>query len=188
MVYLVVSQQHRVHRSKFSASRLEDFWLIASGHDFQVQPPDLCHYIQVSGGRTFQQCQGSQICNILTYGHTVYDGFKWTYLPPRKCLPRKKEISGFGAVKLTSAAGWKFFPGPDFGGPVSIFHEEGASTEVTGTVLISKASMTAENGSLTSPEKLNPGSNTQMHVWENRDWQWLTEYGINNMISFLYGR
>jgi hypothetical protein len=61
-----------------------------------------------------------------------------------------------GAVKLTSAAGLKSLPGPSFGGPDSIFHEDGASTEVTGTDVFSKASMTGENGSRTSPEKLKP--------------------------------
>jgi len=63
---------------------------------------------------------------------------------------------GLGAVRLTSAAGLKFFPGPSFGGPDSMFHEDGASTEVTGTVVLSKASITGENGSRTSPEKLKP--------------------------------
>ena len=59
-------------------------------------------------------------------------------------------------MRLTSAAGLKFFPGPSFGGPVSIFHEDGASTEVTGTEVLSNASITAGNGSRTSPEKLKP--------------------------------
>jgi hypothetical protein len=50
----------------------------------------------------------------------------------------------------------KFFPGPSFGGPDSIFHEDGASTEVTGTEVLSKASITGGNGSRISPEKLKP--------------------------------
>ena len=36
--------------------------------------------------------------------------------------------------------------------------EEGASTDVTGTVVDSRAEMTAGKGSRTSPEKLNPSS------------------------------
>lgn len=47
-------------------------------------------------------------------------------------------------------------PNPDFGGPFSIFHDDGASTDVTGSCVFSKAWMTLGNGSLTSPEKLNP--------------------------------
>jgi hypothetical protein len=64
--------------------------------------------------------------------------------------------SGFGAVKLTSAAGLKSFPGPESGGPDSIFQDDGASTEVTGTGDLANASITEGNGSLTSPEKLKP--------------------------------
>lgn len=37
-----------------------------------------------------------------------------------------------------------------------MFQDEGASTEVTGTLVSSMACMTAGNGSRTSPEKLNP--------------------------------
>lgn len=37
-----------------------------------------------------------------------------------------------------------------------MFHDDGASTEVTGSCVCSIASMTAGNGSRTSPEKLNP--------------------------------
>jgi hypothetical protein len=47
-------------------------------------------------------------------------------------------------------------PGPDFGGPPSIFHELGASTARTGTSVVSKASMTFGNGSRTSPENEKP--------------------------------
>lgn len=36
--------------------------------------------------------------------------------------------------------------------------EEGASTDVTGIVVASRAEMTAGKGSRTSPEKLNPES------------------------------
>jgi len=37
-----------------------------------------------------------------------------------------------------------------------MFHDDGASTEVTGRLVFSKAWMTAGKGSRTSPEKLNP--------------------------------
>lgn len=37
-----------------------------------------------------------------------------------------------------------------------MFHEDGASTEVTSTLDFAKASITGPNGSLTSPVKLNP--------------------------------
>ena len=47
-------------------------------------------------------------------------------------------------------------PTPDAGGPVSMFHDEGASTDVTGTLVSAMASMTAGKGSRTSPEKLKP--------------------------------
>lgn len=79
-----------------------------------------------------------------------------THRPPRKCLPLNHLTNGFGAVKLTSAAGLKSFPGPESGGPDSMFHEEGASTEVTHTLDLANASMTGPNGSLTSPVKLKP--------------------------------
>jgi len=65
--------------------------------------------------------------------------------------------NGFGAVKLTRTSGWKELPTPDLGGPSSIFHDDGASTEVTETLVSCMAWMTAGNGSRTSPEKLNPG-------------------------------
>jgi len=49
-----------------------------------------------------------------------------------KCLPLKYFTNGFGAVKLTNTAGIKPDPGPDDGGPSSMFQDEGASTDVTG--------------------------------------------------------
>lgn len=55
----------------------------------------------------------------------------------------------------------KPLPRPDSGGPVSMFHDDGASTEVTGTLVVSSALMTAGNGSRTSPEKLKPVSHSQ---------------------------
>jgi len=50
----------------------------------------------------------------------------------------------------------KFDPGPSAGGPVSMFHDDGASTDVTGREVFSKAAITAGNGSRTSPEKEKP--------------------------------
>ena len=73
-----------------------------------------------------------------------------------KCLPLKYFTNGFGAVRLTRVAGWKELPMPSLGGPVSISHDDGASIEVTGTEVVSRAQMTAGNGSRTSPEKLKP--------------------------------
>lgn len=52
--------------------------------------------------------------------------------------------------------GMKELPSPDLGGPSSILHEDGASTEVTGSFVSSSALMTAGKGSRTSPEKLKP--------------------------------
>lgn len=79
-----------------------------------------------------------------------------TYRPPIKCRPLKYLIRGFGAVRLTRAVGMNELPSPDFGGPSSIFHDDGASTEVTGSFVVSRDLITPGNGSLTSPEKLNP--------------------------------
>ena len=73
-----------------------------------------------------------------------------------KCLPLKCLTNGFGAVKLTRAVGWKELPTPDEGGPSSMFQDDGASTDVTGSLVFSSASMTEGNGSRTSPEKLKP--------------------------------
>jgi hypothetical protein len=74
-----------------------------------------------------------------------------------KCLPLKNLTRGFAAVRLMRASGWKFFPGPDSGGPVSMFHDDGASTARTGSLVVSNASMTFGKGSRTSPEKEKPG-------------------------------
>lgn len=79
-----------------------------------------------------------------------------TYRPPMKCRPLKCLTSGLGAVRLTRTSGKKLLPTPDFGGPSAISHEDGASTEVTGTFDLARASITAGNGSRTSPEKLKP--------------------------------
>lgn len=79
-----------------------------------------------------------------------------TYLPPTKCRPVNHFTKGFGAVKLIKVDGWKPLPGPELGGPFSMFQELGASTEVTGSEVSARAFITAGNGSLTSPEKLKP--------------------------------
>lgn len=52
--------------------------------------------------------------------------------------------------------GINFAPGPEGGGPSSMFHDEGASTEVTGSFVSSRALITAGKGSRTSPVKENP--------------------------------
>ena len=64
-----------------------------------------------------------------------------------------------------------------------MFHDEGASTDVTGTDVVVRASMITEKGSLTSPAKLNPSwvsvrSNVCV-LFEHIP----TENGINDMIS-----
>ena len=73
-----------------------------------------------------------------------------------KCLPLKYSTKGFAAVKLISVPGLYFAPGPELGGPFSIFHDEGASTARTGISVVSSAATTERNGSRTSPEKLKP--------------------------------
>jgi len=50
----------------------------------------------------------------------------------------------------------KLAPGPEGGGPSSIFQDEGASTDVTGRWVSCSDVMTAGKGSRTSPEKENP--------------------------------
>jgi hypothetical protein len=80
----------------------------------------------------------------------------FAYLPPTKCLPPKCFTSGFGAVKLTSTSGLNFDPGPSLGGPDSISQDDGASTEVTGTFVDSRAEMTPGNGSRIEPENEKP--------------------------------
>jgi hypothetical protein len=79
-----------------------------------------------------------------------------THLPPTKCLPLKYFTRGLGAVKLTNTCGLKLDPGPEGGGPSSIFHDEGASTDVTGMDVSCNALMTAGKGSRTSPENEKP--------------------------------
>lgn len=62
-----------------------------------------------------------------------------TYRPPMKCRPLKNLTRGLGAVKLTNAVGLNVLPSPDFGGPSSMFHDDGASTDVTGRSVSSMA-------------------------------------------------
>ena len=77
--------------------------------------------------------------------------------PPKKCRPLNHFTNGFGAVKLINASGWNPLPGPESGGPVSMFQDDGASTERTGILVSRIASMIFGNGSRTSPSKLKPG-------------------------------
>lgn len=91
----------------------------------------------------------------------VDEGLEGAHRPPTKCLPLKNLTRDFGAVRLTRTAGLKPLPMPDAGGPVSISHDDGASTAVTGSLVSSMARMTAGNGSRTSPEKLKPVAGSQ---------------------------
>ena len=50
----------------------------------------------------------------------------------------------------------KVEPGPEDGGPSSMFQEDGASTDSTGTDVSWSALMTAGNGSRTSPKNEKP--------------------------------
>ena len=91
-----------------------------------------------------------------------------THLPPTKCLPLKNLTRGFGAVKLTSTEGLKLDPGPSLGGPLSISHDEGASTDVTGIEVSCNALITAGKGSRISPEKENPEISLFQAGWDGR--------------------
>lgn len=104
------------------------------------------------------------------------------YLPPMKWVPVKCLTKGFGAVRLIKVAGINLAPGPVLGGPSSILHEEGASTERTGTLVFSIAVMTSLKGSRTSPEKLKPGKGKSTTITKGL---LLTEYCIHNMIRGL---
>jgi len=88
----------------------------------------------------------------------------------------------------------KLVPGPEDGGPSSIFHDEGASTDVTGTVVSSRALMTAGKGSRTSPEKEKPLGDVKKGEWNqgdrkgtgNGDWKdRRTEDGVNDVVCFF---
>lgn len=85
-----------------------------------------------------------------------------TYRPPMKCRPLKNLTKGLGAVRLTKAVGLNVLPNPDFGGPSSIFQDDGASTAVTVSLVSSMALMTAGKGSRTSPEKLKPANDKRV--------------------------
>lgn len=78
-------------------------------------------------------------------------------------------------------------PTPDLGGPSSISQDDGASTEVTGTLASAMAWMTAGNGSRTSPEKLKPTPNSVAIPGrrQRRAGKTRTEDGIDNMIGRL---
>ena len=101
------------------------------------------------------------------------------YLPPTKWVPAKCLTSGFGAVRLIKVAGMNLAPGPVFGGPSSILHDEGASTERTGTLVFSMAAITSLKGSRTSPEKLKP---EKCKYGTNDGPGTITKYCIHNMI------
>jgi hypothetical protein len=58
----------------------------------------------------------------------------------------------------------KLAPGPEDGGPSSMFHDEGASTDVTGSFVSSRALITAGKGSRTSPEKENPVESLRIKI------------------------
>jgi hypothetical protein len=67
-------------------------------------------------------------------------------------------------------------------------HDEGASTEVTGMVVFSSASITVSNGSRTSPWKLKPGgpvSQPPMQVLAPYTQCPHTEYSVNDVVSIL---
>lgn len=81
---------------------------------------------------------------------------------------------------------------PDLGGPCSISHDDGASTEVTGTLVSSIAWITAGKGSRTSPEKLKPwnkiirpGSLRNLGIRGEGAGCGPTEDGVDDMIGRL---
>lgn len=77
----------------------------------------------------------------------------------------KNFTNGFGAVRLTSVPGIKVAPGPEGGGPSSIFQDEGASTDVTGRWVSWSAVMMAGKGSRIEPEKEKPGVLCEWDGW-----------------------
>src|SRR5688572_18078764 len=85
----------------------------------------------------------------------------------------------------------KELPSPDFGGPSSMFHDDGASTEVTESLVSSRAWITAGNGSRTSPEKLNPepgsmklmGSNRRLHLPKMASTTWSVDSMAEEKLS-----
>jgi hypothetical protein len=81
------------------------------------------------------------------------------------------------------ASGWKFLPGPESGGPVSMFHDDGASTARTGILVVSNASITLGNGSRTSPENEKPDLVSPSKRIRRGNAH--TEDGINDEIGFF---
>ena len=103
-----------------------------------------------------------------------------------KCRPWKNLTSGLGAVKLTRAVGMNELPNPDLGGPSSMFHDEGASTDVTGILVSCRASITPGKGSRTSPEKLKPELtiNDEILLEHGKEKMTIrTENGVHDMIG-----
>lgn len=90
-------------------------------------------------------------------------------------------------MRLTKYAGLNLLPRPDCGGPVSISQEDGASTEVMGSFVSSRALITAGNGSRTSPEKLKPCGDKHYDVMTIRI-QNLTKDGIHDVICRFHSR
>jgi len=87
----------------------------------------------------------------------------FAHRPPRKCLPLNHLTNGFGAVRLMRAVGWKSRPGPESGGPDSMFQEDGASTARTGIEVVLRDLIMPGNGSRISPEKEKPRRDISQH-------------------------
>lgn len=77
------------------------------------------------------------------------DGRRGACLPPIKWRPLKCLTKGLGALRLTRTPGRNELPMPDFGGPSSTCHDDGTSTEVTGSLVRSSAWITDGKGSRT---------------------------------------
>ncbi len=71
------------------------------------------------------------------------------------------------------------------GGPSSILQEEGASTDVTGTVVCSRADIIAEKGGRTSPEKLKPSGVLDSYLKGGKMVRENTKDGVNYMVRAL---
>lgn len=104
-----------------------------------------------------------------------------------KCRPLKYRTRGFGAVRLIRAVGLNLLPSPDLGGPSSIFQDDGASTEVIGSLVSSIVLMTAGKGSRTSPEKLNPTIDEYATTAHNKGQGQPTEHGIDDVVGRFDG-
>ncbi len=66
-----------------------------------------------------------------------------------------------------------------------MFQDDGASTEVTGMRVSSRARITAGKGSRTSPEKEKPGHFSETAGYEGSV-ESQTEDGVNDVICFFY--